>query len=384
MISSIPIGANVICTDGSGGKSTAAIVDPITRKLTHIAVVEQSVLHGEERLVPIDRVTKTTREEIHLNCTKDEVLGMEPFTRTHYLETDRGAEGYAYSLPYMTTYPDMMMSPELSYLTVQDQLVPEGEIAIHRGMAVEATDGPVGQVGELLIDPESGQITHFLLMKGLGGGKKEIAIQVATIDHVDEDTIHLKIAKDQVKQLAALPVKREWDEVYATELELMVWVYGEKDRARQALDKVHELSEQNDIDILNATVIEKDLDGNTRVNEEKKGKSKRRVGLGLALGGLAGLLVGPVALVAGAIAGAAAGKKSAKKFEVGFSKENLRILNETLAPGGSALFLLVEHRWFNALQVELAETGGQLIYERLANITFDELVGKLSAGEKAG
>jgi uncharacterized membrane protein len=384
MISSIPIGANVVCTDGSGGKSTAAIVDPITRKLTHIAVVEQSVLHGEERLVPIDRVIKTTREAIHLNCTKDEILDMEPFTRTHYLEMDRGAEGYAYSLPYMTTYPDMMMSPELSYLTVQDQLVPEGEVAIHRGMMVEATDGPVGEVGELLLDPQSGQITHFLLMRGFGGGKKETAIQVGTIDHADEDTLYLKIAKDQVKQLAALPVKREWDEVYATDLELIVWVYKVKDLARQALDKVHELSKQNDIELLNATVIEKDLDGNTQVHEEKKGKSKRRARLGLALGGLAGLMVGPVALVAGAIAGAAAGKKSAKKYEVGFSKEKLDILNETLAPGGSALFLLVEHRWFNTLQVELAETGGQLINERLANITFDELVKKLSGDEKAG
>jgi hypothetical protein len=44
--------------------------------------------------------------------------------------------------------------------------------------------------------------------------------------------------------------------------------------------------------------------------------------------------------------------------------------------------LLVEHRWFNTLQLGLADSGGQLIYERLANITYDELVEKLSAGAK--
>jgi hypothetical protein len=43
--------------------------------------------------------------------------------------------------------------------------------------------------------------------------------------------------------------------------------------------------------------------------------------------------------------------------------------------------LLVEHRWFNTLQTELAENAGQLIHERLSNITFDELVGQLSPVE---
>jgi sporulation protein YlmC with PRC-barrel domain len=215
MISRLSIGAKVICTDGPGGKLTAVIVDRATRNITHIAVVEESVLHGEERLVPIDRVIKTTRDAVQLSCTKDEILHMEPFTRTHFLEMENGEEGYAYALPYMTTYPDMMMTPELGYITVQDRIVPEGQVAIHRGMFVEAVDGMVGEVGELLIDPQSGQITHFLLMKGHGWGQKEVAIQVSDIDHVEEETLYLKISKEKIGQLPSLPVKRAWDEVLA-------------------------------------------------------------------------------------------------------------------------------------------------------------------------
>ncbi len=377
-ISSIPIGAKIICTDGSGGKSTAVVVDPVSHKLTYVAVVEKSLLHGEERLVPVDRVTKTTRDEVYLNCTTQDILNMEPFTRTHYLEIDQGADGYAYSPPYMTTYPSMTMSPEMSYITVQDRLVPAGEVAIHRGMIVEAMDGPAGQVGELLMDPDSGKITHFLLMKGHGWGKKEIAVQVSLIDRIESETIHLKIDKEKIGQLPSLPVKRTWDEVLATELELMVWVFEGKDLAQQSYQQVKELCTQKAMDLLNATVIEKSLKGDIRIHEVKKVPSKRRVALGIALGGLAGLLVGPVALVAGVVAGRAAGKKSASKIEVGFSEEKLRKLNESLVPGGSALVLLVEHRWFSTLQVELADNGGQLIHERLANVTFDELVGQLS------
>jgi uncharacterized membrane protein len=282
----------------------------------------------------------------------------------------------------MTTYSDVTMAPDMGYITVQDQLVPDGEVAVKRGMAVEALDGYIGQVGELLIDGSSGQITHFTLMKGHGWGKKEIAIQVSLIDRLEAETIHLKVEKEKISQLPSLPVKRNWNEVDATDLELTVWVYQGQDLAKRTYQQVEELCKTYQMEVLNATIVEKDMNGNTHVQEVKKVPTKRKITLGVALGGLAGLAIGPVALVAGAVAGAAAGKKSAGKIEVGFSKDKLEKLNETLVPGGSALVLLIEHRWFNTLQLGLVDFGGQLIHERLSDITYDELVQKLSADEK--
>jgi len=382
MITSIMIGAKIICTDGTQGTLTAVIVDPASHRLTHVAIVEKSLLHGEECLVPIDQVTKTTRDAVYLNCTAEDLTKMEPFTRTHYLEIDQGEDGYAYSVPYMTTYSDVTMAPDMGYVTVQDQLIPAGEVAVKRGMAVEALDGYVGQVGELLIDGSSGQVTHFTLMKGHGWGKKEIAIQISLIDRLEAETIHLKVEKEKISQLPSLPVKRNWNEVAATDLELMVWVYQGLDLAKRTYQQVEELCKTYQMEVLNATIIEKDMNGNTHVQEVKKVPTKRKVTLGVALGGLAGLVIGPVALVAGAVAGAVAGKKSAGKIEVGFSKDKLEKLNETLVPGGSALVLLIEHRWFNTLQLGLVDFGGQLIHERLSDITYEELVQKLSADEK--
>ena len=267
MISSINIGSKVICTDGTEGTLTAVIVDPATRQLTHIAVVEKSLFHGEEQLVPVDRVTKTPREAVYLNCTAEDLAKMDPFTRTHYLEMDHGAEGYAYSLPYMTTYSDVTMAPDMGYLTVQDQLVPAGEVALNRGMSVEALDGYVGQVGELLLDATSGQITHFLLMKRHGRGKKEVAIQVSMIDRLEENVIHLKIEKEKISQLPSHPVKRAWDEVATSDLELMVWVFEGKDQAQHSYQKVHEFGKKYAMEVLNATVIEKEMNGSTHVHE---------------------------------------------------------------------------------------------------------------------
>jgi uncharacterized membrane protein len=382
MISNIAIGSKVICTNGSGGTLTSLIVDPATQNLTHIAVVEESLIHGEDHLVPISLVTRTTRDEVYLSCTTEEISQMEPFTRTHYLEQTYGEDGYAFSMPYMTTFDGMAVTPDVGYLTVQDHLVPEGKVAVQHGMLVEAQDGYLGQVGELLIDPKTGQVTHFLLMRGRGGGKKEIAVPLTMIDRMEEEVIHLNVDQEKFNALPSLPVKRTWNEVVATDLELMVWAFsGEKD-ADQTLDKINALSKEYKLEVLNASVLKKDSKGKVQVHEQKKVKSKGKVALGIALGGLAGLLIGPLALVAGAIAGGAAGKKSARKVEVGFSEDKLRRINESLLPGGSALFLVVEHRWYNILQLGLAETGGQMIHERLADITYDELVEKVSAAEK--
>ena len=382
MIKSISVGSKVICTDDPWGIVTSVIVDPESHNLTHIAVVEKSILHGEERLIPVERVIKTTRDEVYLDCTTEAISQMEPFTRTHYLEVDRGVEGYGYVQPYITDHAGLMMTPELNYVQIQDQLVPEGKVVIQRGMQVEALDGPVGQVGEMLIDGPSKQITHFLLMKGHGWGKKEVAIAVSMIDRIEGNTIHLKIEKTKIDELPSLPIKRAWDEVHATDLELMVWTFEGKDLANQAFDKVQTLSKQYALEVLSATVIEKDAHGEIHVHEEKKVPSRRKVTLGIALGGLAGLVVGPVALVAGAIAGAAAGKKSAKKVEVGFSKDKLDKLNASLVPGGSGLVLLAEHQWFDTLQRELASMGGQMIHERLADTTLDDLVNDLKSDKE--
>ena len=104
MITNIPVGAKVICSDGREGKSTAVVVDPVTKAVTHVAVVEKSLLHGEERLVPIDKVEKTSRDTIHLNCPMEDVLQMPAFTSTRYLEIDNGEAGYAYASPYMSMH----------------------------------------------------------------------------------------------------------------------------------------------------------------------------------------------------------------------------------------------------------------------------------------
>ena len=79
----IPVNAKVECTDGQGGESTYLIIDPTSRKLTHV-VIETKFPDPVERLVPVKYVVETSSDTINLSCTKEELAQMEPFTETHF------------------------------------------------------------------------------------------------------------------------------------------------------------------------------------------------------------------------------------------------------------------------------------------------------------
>ncbi len=96
------------------------------------------------------------------------------------------------------------------YETVEDQQIPLGELAICRGTQVEATDGHVGHVDEFLVNPENSRITHLVMREGHLWGQKDVIIPLSAIDENREDTVFLKLDKEQVEALPTLPVRRLW------------------------------------------------------------------------------------------------------------------------------------------------------------------------------
>ncbi len=110
---------------------------------------------------------------------------MRPFTTTHFVQ--KGEPDYATS--YMAGDPNAFTQPMVTYDTwvepVPEQHIPHDELAVYRGMDVRTGEGKVGTVDELVVDPDSGNITHLLMRKGHLWGKKDVAIPVTAIDVVD-------------------------------------------------------------------------------------------------------------------------------------------------------------------------------------------------------
>ena len=198
----IPLKAKVTCTDGDGGKSTAVIINPLSQSITHV-VVEYDYT---ERIVPLEMIAEADHDSIKLSCTTAELGQMPPFKDVQYIGGEEYYPAYmdaAYTSPYVGSYPADPMF-------VSEELVPAGELAIHRGDPVEATDGHAGHVGEFVIDFESGHISHLVLRKGHIWGKKEVTLGLDLIDRVEDGVVYLNVDKKAVEKLPAVKVKRHY------------------------------------------------------------------------------------------------------------------------------------------------------------------------------
>jgi sporulation protein YlmC with PRC-barrel domain len=204
----IPIGADVQCTDGPGGRSTYVVLNPVTGRVTHV-VVKPDSFPRLERLVPVEMVAETSPDQIHLACNQQELHGLESFIETEFVP---GEFPYAaYELDEFRLWPYVLPDDEL--VPVEHERVPPGELAVRRGSHVRATDGDVGRVDEFLVDRETEQITHLVLREGHLWGQKDVLIPVSGIGQIDEDRVYLTLSKAEVANLPTIPVQRWHEEV---------------------------------------------------------------------------------------------------------------------------------------------------------------------------
>jgi len=214
--------SDVQCTDGACGKLRRVVVDPVARTLTHL-VVEPGHRQQGGHLVPIDLVVSSTGPEIELTCSLAEFATLEDAEETQLLPGARGTWDYRQqdmlSWPYYSQgtpalgsviggIPTGAMGMGAGFdigrdtepRTTTHDRVPAGEVEIRRSQHVHATNGPIGRVQGLVIDPADHHVTHVLLDEGHLWGQKQVAIPIDSVSAVD-DGVQLALTKDQVRDL---------------------------------------------------------------------------------------------------------------------------------------------------------------------------------------
>jgi sporulation protein YlmC with PRC-barrel domain len=199
------IGTDASCSDGPCGKLTRLIVDLETQAVTHLVIGPEH--RGERRrLVPIALVDDTAGE-IKIRRTKVEFDELEPAEETDLLP---GGSGYDQihnpalgTLGGSARFPTLAMArlrPNGGVSVAAHDTIPMGEVDVRRGEPVYATDGEIGKIQGLVIDPSSHHVTHVLLEEGHLWGRKEVAIPISSVTRVG-DIIRLSIDKHQVQGL---------------------------------------------------------------------------------------------------------------------------------------------------------------------------------------
>jgi hypothetical protein len=197
------IGAEARCSDGPCGAVIKVVVNPVAQTVTHI-VIEPKHRAGLGRLVPLD-LLEDASDEIRLRCTLAEFETL-PIAEEIQLLPGSGYAGYstgeAMSWPY---YSAGNIGPGNTTPAITHDTLPLGEVAIQRGEPVHATDGQIGHVEGLVIQPHNHHVSHVLLQEGHIWGRRVVAIPISAVSGID-DGIRLSLTKDDVEALPPIDV----------------------------------------------------------------------------------------------------------------------------------------------------------------------------------
>jgi hypothetical protein len=192
-MTNIPIHGHVTCLDGAAGTSTAFIVNPEQRRVTHVVVRERG-LADTERLVSMDLVDDASAGAIRLRCTRNELQGLESFIEVHFVDDIYETPPYM-GLPYGWSNP---------YPMVTSERVPTGEVVLRRSSVVEATDGAMGHVESLVVNTEDHHITLIVVLTHHWPSRHEVAVPVSLIERFASDCVFLRVARRYVSNLPDL------------------------------------------------------------------------------------------------------------------------------------------------------------------------------------
>lgn len=220
------IGTEVACKDGECGVLRRVVVDPAARSVTHL-VAGPRLRSTRDRLVPIDLV-ETSAPRIRLRCTIAEFESLEPAEETTTLQPGatepwqtgfRGPlaeEGEREGLSYYDLLAGGMGkgiggvsrgSTGTPAQRVSYERVPAGEVQVRHAEEVYATDGPIGRVHGLVIDPEDHHVTHVLLAEGHLFGEKQVTVPISAVKGSEDGYLRLTLTKDQVRELPPVEIQ---------------------------------------------------------------------------------------------------------------------------------------------------------------------------------
>jgi uncharacterized protein YrrD len=204
-------GADVYSSQGSQlGTLNRVILDPNTREVTHI-VIERRFLSTEHKLVDMDKVNTAIEDRITLLPPEERFDEFTDFEEAQYVNLDateypEGNVNSSFWVPPMN-YAWWRVTPHISHpgapvykVDTRDTL-PEGTVALMKGAKVLSREEKhVGDIEELIVEPEDDRVTHFVIREGLLFKERKL-VPVTWIAKIEEKEIHLSVNSGTLERL---------------------------------------------------------------------------------------------------------------------------------------------------------------------------------------
>lgn len=139
---------------------------------------------------------------------------------------------------------------------------------------------------------------------------------------------------------------------------IAVVTFQDTEGAGKLLDMLKDLEKQKLVELDDAVVVVKDVDGEVKVKETKDLTKAKGAAKGATLGVVVGLMMGGP--IGGALLGAAAGALASRKVDLGIPKGKIDVLVEEMVDGSSALFVQGTSKREGVMRAAMLQTNGTL------------------------
>jgi sporulation protein YlmC with PRC-barrel domain len=203
LVLTLVLGSAAVCSDGYRGELRAVVLDPAAGTVTHL-VVEPEGRSGLARLVPL-ALAGAAPDGVGLRCTEAEFRALAAaeetlaeFTLAYEVPVQLLPVGWRGTGGPITDGGAIPRIPERETVDV----IPPGEVEEHGGEHVHASDGDIGQLRGLRVDPATGRVTHVLVREGHLLARKDVAVPFGSVAGLG-DGIRLSLTRQQVRDLPA-------------------------------------------------------------------------------------------------------------------------------------------------------------------------------------
>lgn len=150
--------------------------------------------------------------------------------------------------------------------------------------------------------------------------------------------------------------------------------YYDETSANQSLKMLVQSTREGVIDIYDAAVITKDLDGTIHVRDSANMSMSTGAAIGGLIGGVVGLLAGPAGMVLLGGTGAVIGSALTGGDE-GIPDESLYAMGENMKPNSSATVVIVEEVWVKDVESLLTQSSSQVNIREISPEITSQLIG---------
>jgi len=196
------IGAHIVDREGERvGTLKNVIVNPDTKQVEEIVLGESGMI-GREVVVPVGTVAAAEADQIQLDLDQNQVGKLKDFVHTNYIAPEPGGftgmpwAGGALIAPGIAPVGAAAGLETIAYTPIveTEEQIPEGDVDIRPGTEVWATDGKVGTVDDVFVDPQTNRVTGFVVKEGFIF-QHDVEVSLAQISSIGSERIDLKVAK---------------------------------------------------------------------------------------------------------------------------------------------------------------------------------------------